>query len=84
MICINNIFQTVFQLKFSSEILKYFKYTFFFFFYFHDYSYFQHIYFFIIYLFILLFLYTKWAELSHCDRIIKRRESWAEKGCDSR
>ena len=32
MYCINNILQTVFQLKFSYEILKDFKYTFFFYF----------------------------------------------------
>ena len=57
MIYINNILQTVFQLKFSYEILKYFKYTFFFSI-FHDYLYFQHIYFFIIYSFyFIIFIY---------------------------
>ena len=68
MIYINNILQTVFQLKFSYEILKYFKYTFFFFLFFMI-IYIFNIYIFLLFIhFILLFLYTKWAELSHCDR----------------
>ena len=65
MYCINNILQTVFQLKFSYEILKYFKYTFFFLF-------FMIIYIFNIYIFLLfihLFYYFYIQNGQNCHTV---------------